>query len=109
METGAVERFHSQRYPGNGAVLVTAGELLFWGDMDRRLKAFDTDTGKVLWEGIVGGITQTSTITYAANGKQYVAVVTGRGESGTMGPLRQIPELDPPLDHNAIYVFSLPD
>ena len=109
METGAIERFHSQRYPGNGAILLTAGELLFWGDMDRRLKAFDTDTGKVLWEGIVGGITQTSTITYAVNGRQYVAVVTGRGESGTMGPLRQIPELDPPLDHNAIYVFSLPE
>jgi hypothetical protein len=34
------------------------------------LKAFDADTGKVLWETIVGGIVSVSTITYAVNGKQ---------------------------------------
>ncbi len=55
------------------------------------------------------GIIQMSTITYSVNGKQYVAVLTGDGVSGTGGLLRQIPELRPPRAHNAIYVFTLPE
>jgi alcohol dehydrogenase (cytochrome c) len=49
-------------------------ELVFWGDLNRRLKAFDADTGKVLWETLVGGIVSVSTITYAVNGKQCIAL-----------------------------------
>jgi len=49
-----------------------------------------------------------STITYAVNGKQYVAVLTGDGASGTRGPLRVASEIKPPRGHNAIYVFALP-
>jgi alcohol dehydrogenase (cytochrome c) len=109
MATGQVERFYTQRFPGNGAILATAGNLIFWGDMNRRFRAFDADSGKVLWETIIGGITQTSTITYAVNGRQYVAVLTGQGSSGTSGPLSQVPELNPPRGHNALFVFALPD
>ena len=65
------------------AVLATAGDLVFRGDLNRRFKAFDAETGKVLWETIVGGIVSVSTITYAVNGKQYVAVMTGEGQTGT--------------------------
>jgi len=49
-----------------------------------------------------------STITYAVNGKQYVAVMTGEGQSGTAGLLAQVPGLKFPRGHNAIYVFALP-
>ena len=77
-------------------------------DMNRRLRAFDADSGEILWETILGGIIQTSTITYSVNGVQYVAVLTGDGASGTSGPLRQFPELKPPRGHNAIYAFALP-
>jgi len=51
---------------------------------------------------------QMSTITYAVNGKQYVAVMTGEGQSGTAGLLAQVPGLKFPRGHNAIYVFALP-
>ncbi len=108
MATGQLQRIYTARVPGNGAMLATGGDLIFWGDMDRRLRAFDADTGKILWETIVGGIIQMSTITYAVNGKQYVAVLTGYGDSVTLGPLRQVPELRTPRRHNAIYVFALP-
>ena len=108
METGEMERIYSQRAPGNGAALLTAGDLLFWGDMNRRFRAFDADTGEVLWENILGGIIQMSTITYAVDGKQYVAVLTGDGASGTAGPLTVVPEINPPRGHNSIYVFALP-
>jgi glucose dehydrogenase len=43
------------------------------------VRALDGEDGKVLWEGIVGGMVVTSTITYAVNGKQYVMVFTGEG------------------------------
>ena len=47
--------------------------------MNRRFRAFDADTGKVLWESVVGGMVMNSTITYAVNGKQYVMIFTGEG------------------------------
>lgn len=48
-----------------------------------------------------------STITYAVNGKQYVAVMTGSGRSGTRGVERQVPGMHL-VRHNAIYAFALP-
>ena len=68
LSTGKVEIIHSQPVPGNGSALVTAGDLLFWGDMDRRFRAFDADNGKILWEIVLGGLISTSTITYTVNG-----------------------------------------
>ena len=109
LTTGQVQRIHSQRAPGNGAVLATAGDLIFWGDMNRRFRAFDADTGKILWETILGGMIQMSTITYSVNGKQYVAVLTGDGGPGGLQPLSLVPEIKPPRGHNAIYVFALPE
>ena len=89
-------------------MLATAGNLLFWGDIDRRFRAFDADTGAILWETIVGGVIQNSTITYAVEGRQYVAILTGDGASGTSGPIGVVKTLTPPRGHNAIYVFALP-
>ena len=102
-----MEVIHSQPEPGNGSALVTGGNLLFWGDMNRRLRAFDAATGKVLWQTIVGGIVQTSTITYAIAGRQYVAVLTGDGQSGTAGPIG-VTKMPTVRGHNAVYVFALP-
>ena len=109
MATGELVRLHTQRNPGNGAVLLTAGDLLFWGDMTGTLYAIDVDAGEILWDARVRGIIQTSTITYATGGTQYVAVLTGDGLSGTTGPLSIVSELKPERGHNAIYVFALKD
>ncbi|MFM1814241.1 MAG: quinohemoprotein ethanol dehydrogenase type [Pseudomonadota bacterium] len=107
LSTGRMNVIYSQKEPGNGHALVTAGNLLFWGDMNRRMRAFDADSGKVLWETVVGGIVQTSTISYAVNGRQYIAVMTGDGQSATAGPLRLV-KMKAVRGHNAIYVFALP-
>lgn len=107
LSTGEVLRFDSGRAPGNGAVLATAGDLIFHGDMSRRFRAFDAATGKQLWETILGGNTSVSTITYAVNGKQYVAVMTG--DNPKVPELAAlVPEMNTPRGHNAIYVFALP-
>lgn len=107
MATGAIEHIYKGRAPGNGGVLATAGGLVFWGDLDRRFRAFDADDGAILWETVLGGTVQMSTISYAVDGRQYVAVFTGEGL--LTGRLIQMAELTPTRSHNAIYVFALPD
>jgi alcohol dehydrogenase (cytochrome c) len=108
--TGEMRVIYSQPQPANGSALATASGLVFFGDLNRRLRAIDAESGKVLWETIVGGMIMNSTITYAVNGKQYVMVFTGGGQSVTAGPLtvatKAIPS--PVIGHNAIYVFALP-
>ena len=79
MATGEMKPIFTGRAPSNGAVLTTAGNVVFWGDLDQKFRAFDAESGKMLWEQTLGGPIQNSTITYAVNGKQYVAVLTGSG------------------------------
>ena len=104
--TGEIKRFDTGPAPGNGAMLATAGDLVFWGDLNRRFKAFDADSGKILWESILGGTVSVSTITYAVKEKQYVAVLAGDSR-GSSRLLQKTPQFKPPLDHHAIYVFAL--
>jgi alcohol dehydrogenase (cytochrome c) len=108
METGEILRFGEQRAPSNGAVLATAGNLIFWGDLDRRLHAYDAENGKQLWEAIVGGSIAVSTITYSVNGKQYIAILTGDGALGPGLVTLHAPEIKRVAGHNAVYVFALP-
>jgi alcohol dehydrogenase (cytochrome c) len=110
LSTGEMRVLHSQPQPANGSALVTAGDLVFWGDLNRRFRAFDADTGKVLWESILGGMVMTSTITYSVNGKQYVLVNTGEGQSVTSGPLNLTKDSMPKAirGHNSVVVFALP-
>ena len=57
METGEIQHIYKGRAPGNGAVLATAGELVFWGDLDGKFRAFDAASGKILWRFPSGGST----------------------------------------------------
>jgi outer membrane protein assembly factor BamB len=106
METGRVEHIYKGRAPGNGGVLATAGDLVFWGDLAGRLRAFDAVSGEMLWEQILGGAIQMSTISYAADGRQYLAVYTGEGL--LTGGLISMAGIRPARNHNAVYVFGLP-
>jgi glucose dehydrogenase len=107
-----VQRWVLGKVPTNGGVLATAGDLIFFGDLNRRFRAFDADSGKVLWESIVGNGISSSTMTYAANGRQYVAVIAGDNLAapgliaGTMGPVPV--DITPSRGLNALYVFALP-
>ena len=106
MSTGEITRFYTGRAPGNGAMLATAGDVIFWGDLAQKFRAFDANTGKILWEQTLVGAIQNSTITYAVNGKQYVAVFTGEG--ALTGGLIEQAGIQPTRRHNAVYVFALP-
>ena len=90
------------------SALTTAGGLVFAGDVDRYFRAFDVRTGDVLWEARLGTAAHGFPITYAAGGKQYLAVPTGLGIfRGLTGQLS--PEIYQPETGNALYVFALPD
>lgn len=107
LSTGEILRFDMGRAPGTAGLLATAGDLVFHGDMSRRFKAFDAETGKQLWESVLGGNVSVSTISYGVNGKQYIAVMTG--DNLKVSELAaEVPELKTPRGHNAIYVFALP-
>lgn len=110
MRTGVIERIYEGRTGGNGAMLTTAGGLLFWGDIAQVFHAFDAETGEELWRSEpLGATIMTSTITYAVDGKQYVAVVNG---NSALGPrmMAQFGGIELPEDRgNAISVFALPD
>ena len=107
LETGAVTKFDTGRAPGNGAMLTTAGNLLFHGDLSRRFKAFDVESTEVLWSATLPGNVAVSTITYAVEGRQYVAVMTGDNLK-VPELLSLTPELGPATGHTGITVFALP-
>ena len=90
------------------AVLSTAGGLAFVGDVDRYFKAFDVKTGKEVWRTRLGAPVHGFPISYAANGKQYIAVTTGIGVFKLL-TAKQSPDIYQPNGGNAIYVFELPD
>jgi alcohol dehydrogenase (cytochrome c) len=106
VSTGRIQHIHTQHAPSNGAVLATAGDLIFWGDLDHNLRAFDAASGKVLWQTRLNGPIQNSTITYAVDGKQYLAVLTGVG-AVTSSLINQA-GIKPNATYNSLSVFALP-
>ncbi len=88
--------------------LSTAGGLTFIGDLDRKFMAFDTKTGKLLWDTTLGSALHGFPVTYAVNGKQYIAVQTGMGVFRAMTSVIS-PDIYQPEGGNTIYVFELQD
>ena len=103
--TGRTEWKYQQR-AGMMALADTAGGVLFGGDAVGRLRAFDDRNGKVLWEVNLSAALSGFPITYAVNGRQFVAAGTGLSpEAAGLG--RMTPEYAP-QSSDVLYVFALP-
>jgi len=68
---------HNQRAPLSTSTLATAGGVVFVGDLDPTLKAFDDASGKLLWQVALDDLPSSSIITYSVGASQYVAVIVG--------------------------------
>jgi quinoprotein glucose dehydrogenase len=66
-----------------GGPIVTAGGLVFIGatNFDRKFRAFEAATGRLLWEVRLPFSANTTPATYEAGGRQYVLVAAGGGKS----------------------------
>ena len=64
--------------PVAGGPMVTAGGLVFIGAAaDRIFRAFDIETGEVLWKDELPAGANANPMTYTADGRQYVVIVAG--------------------------------
>ena len=62
---------------GQGGAIATAGGLVFIGGTnDGRFRAFESKTGKTVWETKLDIEAHTNPITYMVDGKQYVVIVS---------------------------------
>jgi len=97
-----------QRAPFLTAALTTAGGLVFIGDYDRYVHAYDVGTGEELWRTRLATSAQGFPVSFAIDGEQYVAIPAGRdgGSPWRIGSFLA-PELVSPTGHNALYVFKL--
>jgi quinoprotein glucose dehydrogenase len=69
-----------------GGPLLTAGGLVFVGaGQDDRMRAFDVETGELLWEHELPAGGQAAPMTYRLNGRQYVVIAAG-GRAGFGSP-----------------------
>src|ERR1700722_1017182 len=80
-----------------GGTLAAAGGLVFTGEPNGKFNAYDAATGAVLWSSETGAGVGAPPMSYVANGRQFVAVATGRPAGGA-----------PPPPGGAIRVFALP-
>ena len=98
-----------QRAPVSSGVLTTEGGLAFIGTSDRVFHAYESATGKELWNTRLNDVSSSSPISFAVDGKQYIAIAVGEGgfHARSFAPL--VPELRSPPNRGAtLWVFALP-
>ena len=88
-----------------GSMIVTAGGLVFAPGGDAKMRAFDADSGKVLWSAQLGAAIRGAPAMYEIDGRQYLLVAaSGTGPDGTVDPKNPLAE-DLPKGYVA---FALP-
>ncbi len=100
--------FNKETLPFNGGMMSTAGGLLFHGDIKGIFRATDAKNGKELWKFNTGSGITAAPMTYTLDGKQYVAVVSGRTQSipAFFGALGEKMVAASP-EGGTLYVFAL--
>jgi alcohol dehydrogenase (cytochrome c) len=108
VETGSTVWSWETRASTFSPLLATGGGLLFSGSLDRYLRAIDADKGTLLWQTRLAAQVQGGAVTYAIDGRQYIAVAAGGGGPAPAFVESMTPDADMPSGSNAVYVFALP-
>jgi quinoprotein glucose dehydrogenase len=83
--------------PNLGGAITTAGGLTFIAaTLDRTFRAFETRTGRELWQAALPASGKATPMTYRANGRQFVVIAAG-GDGGSFGT------------GDAIMAYAIPD
>ena len=93
---------HEQRAAFLTSTLTTAGGLVFAGDGDRYYRAFDVETGEILWETRLSAAAHGYPITYEAGGRQFLAVPASLGGAFRTLTAQLSPEIYQPEGGNAL-------
>ena len=94
--------------PGFASVLTTGGGLVFNGDPMGILRAFDADTGKVLWSFNTGSGMRGGIVSYAVDGEQYILVPSGWGSYAALLLPALFPQLEKMPAASALIAFKVP-
>ena len=112
VDTGQKVWTHNYRQANWGPILTTGGNLVFAGGTpDQMFHAFDATTGKLLWEFKTTSGIEGPPSSFAVDGKQYIAVLTGwgadaNGAGGTVARLLGEPVPTVGLV-GGVYVFAV--
>jgi alcohol dehydrogenase (cytochrome c) len=96
------------RAPVSSGTLATSGGVVFNGSIDRFFRAYDDQTGKLLWETRLSDVPSNAPISYTVNGKQYIAIGVGNGGAQAMTFPPLVPEIQNVDRAPGIWVFELP-
>ena len=107
--TGDLAKKTATTFANISGVLATAGGLVFNAEIDGDFTARDEETLQVLWKRNLGGLNEAPAVSYAVNGKQYIAVISG-GRTTRRGYFEDGPQ--PHLGANiemgnTLFVFTL--
>ena len=93
-------------FPKVGPV-VTAGGLIFTGTRDRKVRALDSSTGKVLWEAEAGAALEGIPAVFQIDGREYVVFCAAAQATTHTHDLPGHPAVQEPIP-GAYIAFTLP-
>ena len=112
--SGDIKKRLELPYPNSSGTLTTAGGLVFSALLDGTILALDDQTLEEMWRFNVGTGFNVPPMTYAVNGKQYIAISSGvccarpSGQiSNSLAGVRRHPELRDQSNATVLYVFGL--
>jgi len=97
LTTGKIKWQKPSPLPYVGGVLSTSAGLVFQGESDGHLTAFDSETGEVLWQFNTGAGVNAPPIGFELDGEEFIAVAAG-GSSMWSAPYMG----------DSVFVFGLP-
>jgi alcohol dehydrogenase (cytochrome c) len=104
--TGEIKHMAHWPYAGHAGTVVTAGGLVFSAFADGTFAAFDDETMELKWKINMGAGFTAPPISFAVNGKQYIAIATGLSRI-SRGILAKAPEAAELRNSTVLYVFTL--